>query len=76
MDLEYPRCLSLFFSIKKSMQQVKDPALFLQQPGHCCGVGLIPGPGTSTCCGCGKKRKTERKKERKRGREGRKERNL
>lgn len=28
-DLEYPRCLSLFFSIKKSMQQVKDPALFL-----------------------------------------------
>ena len=23
--------------------------------GHCCGVELIPGPGTSTCRGCGQK---------------------
>ena len=21
--------------------------------GHCCDVGLIPGLGTSACCGCG-----------------------
>ena len=20
------------------------------QRGHCCGMGLIPGPGTSACC--------------------------
>ena len=25
--------------------------------GHCCGMGWIPGPGTSTCLGCGRKRK-------------------
>ena len=25
--------------------------------GHCCGVGLIPGPGTSTCHGNSQKTK-------------------
>ena len=30
-------------------QLVKDPVLSLQQPGQCCGVGSIPGLGTSTC---------------------------
>ena len=24
--------------------------------GHCYGMGLIPGPGISTCCGCSPKR--------------------
>ena len=28
--------------------------------GHCCGVGLIPGPETSTCQGCGKERKEKK----------------
>ena len=34
---------------------------------HCCGGSLIPGPGTSTCCGRGqkKKKKKEGKKKRK-----------
>ena len=32
--------------------------------GCCCGVGLIPGPGTSICGGCGQKKK-KRKKEKK-----------
>ena len=32
--------------------------------GCCCGVGLIPGPGTSICGGCGQKKK-KKKKERK-----------
>ena len=22
---------------------------------HCCGIGSIPGPGTSACYGCGQK---------------------
>jgi len=30
--------------------------------GCCCGVGLIPGPGTSTCCGCGQTKKTKQNK--------------
>ena len=47
--------------------------------GHCCGKDLIPGLGTSTCLGYGRKkgRKEGRKKERKEGRKkekGRKER--
>ena len=25
--------------------------------GCCCGVGSIPDPGISICCGCGKKKK-------------------
>ena len=56
-------------------QGVKDPALSLQQLGsHCCGTGLIPGLGTSTCHECGKERKREREKEREgRREEGRKE---
>ena len=28
--------------------------------GHCCGVGLIPGWGTSACCGLGQKKKKNR----------------
>ena len=28
-----------------------------RQPCHCCGMGLIPGPRTSACCGCGQKEK-------------------
>ena len=35
---------------------VKDPG-----SGYCCGMGLIPGPGTSTCHGQGKKKKKEKK---------------
>ena len=38
-------------------QQVRDPALSLLGLSHCCGVGLIPGPGTSTCCWAQPKRK-------------------
>ena len=30
-------------------QQVKDPVLSLPGSGYCCGTGLIPGLGTSTC---------------------------
>jgi len=44
------------------VQWVKDPALSLQQLGHCCGTSLIPGSGTSTCHRCIQKKK-------KRGRE-------
>ena len=29
--------------------------------GRCCGSGLIPGLGTSTCCGCSKKKKKKPK---------------
>ena len=36
------------------MQQVTDPSSL----GHCCGVGLIPGPGSSGCYWWGQK--TER----------------
>ena len=35
------------------VQQVKDPE-FLGS-GCCCGMGSIPGPGTSTCCRYGQK---------------------
>ena len=31
--------------------------------GHCCGVGLIPGPGTSICCRRGQKIKKKKKKQ-------------
>ena len=30
--------------------------------GHCCGAGLIPGPGTSTCCWHGRKNKKKKEK--------------
>ena len=33
---------------------------------HCCGTGLILGPGTSACCRCSKKKKRERERERER----------
>ena len=33
------------------VQWVKDLLLALSGLGHCCGVGLIPCPGTSTCPG-------------------------
>ena len=29
--------------------------------GHCCGSGSIPGPGTSTCCGCSQKEREREK---------------
>ena len=45
-------------------QQVKDPALSLQQLCHCCGTGWIPGPGIASCHRCGQKKK-ERERERK-----------
>ena len=32
-------------------QRVNDPALSHSGSGHCCGMDLIPGPETSTCCG-------------------------
>ena len=34
-------------------QWVKDLVLSLQWLGHCCGMGLIPGLGTSMCQGDG-----------------------
>ena len=37
-------------------QQVKDWCC------QFCGVSLIPGLGTSVCCGCGKKKKKKKKK--------------
>lgn len=40
-------------------QRVKDLVLFLQW----CGVGSIPGPGTSTCCGSGPKKDNKKKVE-------------
>ena len=33
-------------------QHVEDPALPCCSSGYCCGAGLIPGLGTSTCCRC------------------------
>ena len=33
---------------------------------HCRGVGLIPGPETSICCGCSQKRKKKKKKKKER----------
>ena len=45
-------------------QWVKDPhCCHGSSLGHCCGKGLIPGPGTSTCCGNGKKKKKKKKME-------------
>ena len=38
-------------------QQVKVLALSLLCFKLCCGMVLIPGKGTSACCGCGQKRK-------------------
>ena len=32
------------------------------QACHCCGLGLIPGPRTSSCCRCGQKKKKKKKK--------------
>ena len=31
--------------------------------GHCCGMGLIPGPTTSICCRHSQKKKRERERE-------------
>ena len=40
------------------VQWVNDPGLSLQRLiGHCFDSGLIPGPGTSRCCRCGKNKK-------------------
>ena len=30
--------------------------------GHCCVLGVIPGLGTLTCCGCSQKKKKKKKK--------------
>ena len=38
-------------------QQVKDLGCRSCGAGHNCGADLIPGLGTLTCCGCGKKKK-------------------
>ena len=46
-------------------QWVKNPALSLCALGHCCGTGLISGPGTSACCGCSQKKRTEKKEKNK-----------
>ena len=43
-------------------QQVRDLVLSLQGLGHCCGVGLIPGPGTASCHRCGQKKKEKKRK--------------
>ena len=43
-------------------QQVKDPYCHCSGLGHCCGSGLIPGPGTSAFCGRGQKEKKKKKK--------------
>ena len=42
------------------VQQVQDPVLSLHSLGHCCGMGLTAGPGTSTCCGCDQKEKKKK----------------
>ena len=42
------------------VQRVKDPAS-LQHLGPCCGSGLIPDQGISTCCRHGQKKKTKTK---------------
>ena len=41
------------------VQQVKDLCSDL---GHCCDVGLVPGPGTSTCCGYSREGEKERER--------------
>ena len=41
------------------VQWVKGPALSLLQLCCFCGVGLIPGLGISSCCGCSQKKKTK-----------------
>ena len=38
-------------------QWVKDLALSLLRLWLLCGMGLVPVPGTSTCCRCGQKLK-------------------
>ena len=52
------------------VQAVKYPALSLHCPGHCCGMGSIPGPGTSTCHKKIKKNKTKQNKQKKNHKEG------
>lgn len=42
-------------------QQVKDPALLQLWHRSQCGMGSIPGSGTSTCCGHGQKNKNQTK---------------
>ena len=52
-DVGVPRCLS----------RLQIWSCHSRNLGHCCGVGLIPGPGASTCCGRGQtppKRERER----------------
>jgi len=40
-------------------QWVKDWCCPCGGSGCCYGMGSIPGPGTSTCCGCGQRKKKE-----------------
>ena len=44
------------------LQWVKDPASPLSGLGHCSGVGLIPGLGTSACHGSSQKEKKKKEK--------------
>ena len=48
-------------------QWVKNPVLSLQwlrSTVNCCDMGSIPGPETSTCCGCSQEKKKKKKKKR------------
>ena len=40
------------------VQRVKDLRCHCSSSGHCCDVGSVPGPGTSMCHKCGRKKKT------------------
>ena len=43
-------------SLRKSCHEVPWwPSRLMKQRSHCCGTGLIPGPGTSACSGCSQK---------------------
>ena len=59
LPLSFAMNLKLFLKKKKKRedslvaQWVKDLVLSLQWLGHCCGMGLIPGLGTSMCQGDG-----------------------
>ena len=57
---------------KDSQKKKKIPGVFLwlsrfriqcclcSSSDHCCGMDLIPGLGTSVCCGCGKRKKNSK----------------
>ena len=41
-------------------QQVKDPDCCCRDSGYSCGAGSVSRLGTSTCCGCGQKKKEKK----------------